>query len=311
MKIKRPEADAPSPRHLDGERKLLMRQLVESAEIRELKTLAGLAMAMFIPGDEPIFFGGVAGGEANPVCWMIHQLPEGVRRCEACDRKHHSQAATDGKPRMYTCHAGLCDMVVPIVIQGEHVANVTGGQVFFEQPTEAGFARLRRRLRWMNAPEKTLRRAYFKAPWMSRDRLAHVLRLLEIFLRQMCNSAWRIRQLEANMERPEIRKAKAIVEEQFRDAQLQISDVAAEVGLSMAHFSHLFHKETGITFTRHVRKRRIAVAKRMLAETDQTILSICFSCGFNSLTHFYRVFRSEEGGGPRKYRRASSKVQDR
>ena len=193
-------------------------------------------------------------------------------------------------------------MAIPILIQGEHVATLSSGQVLPERPSAAGFTRMRRRFRWLDIPERRLRRAYDQAPWMSRERLSHVMLLLEIFSRQMCESAWRIRELEASLERPGVRKARALVEERFREPQLQLADAAACAELSIAHFSHLFHQETGITFTRHVQSRRVAEAKRMLAETDQTITEICFACGFNSLTHFNRVFRSREKCSPRQYR---------
>jgi AraC-like DNA-binding protein len=176
--------------------------------------------------------------------------------------------------------------------------------VLSEQHSDAAFHRLCRRLTWLGLPERRLRKAYAQAPWMPRDRLTSVMHLLEIFSQQMCGNAWRIRELEACLERPQIRKARAIVEERFREPELRLSDAAVAAGISVAHFSHVFHKETGVPFSSYVQSRRIEEAKRLLAETDQTITEICFECGFNSLTHFNRVFRRGEGCSPRQYRMA-------
>ncbi|MDL1877494.1 helix-turn-helix domain-containing protein [Cytophagia bacterium CHB2] len=44
------------------------------------------------------------------------------------------------------------------------------------------------------------------------------------------------------------------------------------------------------------------IGKRLLAETDQEIISICFSSGFNDLAHFYRIFKRYTSLSPRQFR---------
>jgi AraC-like DNA-binding protein len=286
------------------------RQLAKSPEFTEfaliLKRLTGLSMALNTPG-VGVSKIGVSGDTGNRLCRIIRNTTEGARRCEGCDRRHHAEAGTDGQARLYTCHAGFFDMAIPIRIQGEPVATLSSGQVLPEKPSPAAFARLCRRLRWLEIPRGRLRAAYARAPWMPRGRLTHVMRLLEVFARQMCGSAWRIRELEATLERPAIRRARALVEERFREPELQLGEAAARAELSVAHFSYLFHKETGVTFTRYVQSRRIEEAKHLLAGSDQSITGICFACGFNSLTHFNRVFRGGTGCSPTQFRRNESR----
>ena len=286
---------------------LFFRQLLGSSEFAGfaliLKRLTGLSMALNTPdvGTTSI---GLSGDIGNPLCKMIRDTPEGARRCGGCDRRHHARTGADGKAELYTCHAGFLDMAIPIMVQGKHVATISSGQVLSEQPSDAAFHRLCRRLLWLGIPERRLRKAYAQATWMPRDHLTSVMHLLEIFSRQMCDSAWRIRELESCLERPQIRKARALVEERFREPNFRLSDAAAAAGMSVAYFSHVFHKETGVPFTSYVQSQRIEEAKRLLEETDNTITEICFECGFNSLTHFNRVFRSGEGCSPKQYRAA-------
>ncbi len=267
--------------------------------------LTGLSMALNTPGVETSRIG-VEGDKGNPLCRIIRGTKEGLRRCEGCDRRQHALAGAEGRARLYTCHAGFLDMAIPIMIQSRHVATVSSGQVLTERHSDAGLARTLRRLKWLNVPEGRLRTAYRRAPWLPRDRLTHVMRLLELFSRELCDTAWRIRELEAQLERPSICRGRAVIEERFSDPELNLADVAAHAGLSRAHFSHLFHRETGVTFTHHVQSRRVQEARRLLAETSRTITEICFDCGFNSLTHFNRVFRRSAGCSPSNFRHSGA-----
>ena len=283
----------------------VFRYLLESPEFIEfahmLKQLTGLSMALNTP-DVGATGAGVPGDTGNPICLLIRSTAEGARRCEACDRRQHARAGSDGRAKLYTCHAGFYDMAIPLLIQGEHVATISCGQVLPEPPSDDGFARLCQRVSWLGIPTSRWRRAYDRAPWMPRTRLRHVMRLLEIFARHLCSSAWRIRELEARLEHPAIQKARELIERRFRDAHLQLSDAAGIAGLAIAHFSHLFHRETGVTFTRYVQARRIEEAKYLLTDTALSITDICFACGFNSLTHFNRVFRGGAGCSPSQFR---------
>ena len=62
---------------------------------------------------------------------------EGCRRCEKCDR--------EGKG-VYHCHAGLVDFGIDLVVEGQKVGSVIGGQVLPEQPDEEKFRKLAREL---------------------------------------------------------------------------------------------------------------------------------------------------------------------
>jgi AraC-like DNA-binding protein len=267
-----------------------------------LRRLTGLPMALNTPGNTDIRLPR-CGGSTNPLCEAIRKTKRGLAGCEASDRRHHAYAAATGRSHQYMCHAGFLDMAVPIFVSGQHVATISCGQVLTEPHSEKGARRLRRRLTWLSIGDGPFHKAYRKAPYLPRPHLRHVMRLLEIFANHLCESAQRIRELEARLERDEVREARAFVEREFRNADLTLADAANAAGLSPAHFSHVFHRATGETFTRFVQSRRAAEAKRLLETTPKEITSICFECGFNSLTHFNRVFRRFERCSPRQYRK--------
>lgn len=71
------------------------------------------------------------------LCSKYIRLSElGQNRCQECDLKWAKLAAKKGEPIIYKCHAGITDFVVPIIIDGKHIASIYGGQIFTEKPNE-------------------------------------------------------------------------------------------------------------------------------------------------------------------------------
>jgi len=70
----------------------------------------------------------------------------GFKRCNECDIKCGKLAAATGNPAIYTCHSGLTDFAVPIMIGGKHLGSILGGQILTEPPDEAHYRELAREL---------------------------------------------------------------------------------------------------------------------------------------------------------------------
>ena len=60
----------------------------------------------------------------------------GVKRCMECDRKGGEESAKNGKPAIFTCHAGLVDFAAPIMLEGKQIGSILGGQVLTSSPDE-------------------------------------------------------------------------------------------------------------------------------------------------------------------------------
>lgn len=85
-----------------------------------------------------------------------------------------------------------------------------------------------------------------------------------------------------------------------------IDAAANSIGLSRRAFTKLFQDVTGSTWLTHVRKLAINHAKHQLAQTNLSIASVAFECGFNDLSTFYRQFKSQVGSSPKSYRQSIS-----
>jgi len=73
------------------------------------------------------------------------------------------------------------------------------------------------------------------------------------------------------------------------------------------YLSASFKKSTGISLVKYVRKLRIATAKDLLLNTDDTIAQIAHTCGFHDDKNFMKVFKAQEFTTPSQYRYAFSR----
>lgn len=66
----------------------------------------------------------------------------GCDRCVKCDLQGGAEASRTGRPAVYYCHGGLVDFAAPIIVNGNHVGSLIGGQVLPEEPDEEKFRKI-------------------------------------------------------------------------------------------------------------------------------------------------------------------------
>ncbi|WP_462153882.1 helix-turn-helix transcriptional regulator [Pseudoalteromonas piscicida] len=85
--------------------------------------------------------------------------------------------------------------------------------------------------------------------------------------------------------------------------RILLSDLARQVNLSEFHFCRTFKESTTYTPQEYVTKIRLEYAKEKLSYSDNSLIDVAFSCGFNSQSHFGRLFVKAFGVSPAKYRK--------
>ncbi|MEB3210730.1 MAG: AraC family transcriptional regulator [Leptolyngbyaceae bacterium] len=86
------------------------------------------------------------------------------------------------------------------------------------------------------------------------------------------------------------------------DQDLKLANIAQLTEMSQFHFSRLFKQSTGLSPHQYLLQQRIEQAKRLLKQTNQSILDIALSCGFSSHSHLSRKFRELTEMTPKAYR---------
>ncbi|WP_160676090.1 PocR ligand-binding domain-containing protein [Clostridium sp. C8-1-8] len=120
--------------------------LIESIEIKDVIDIALLQTFQDNFAESMDIASVTVDRNGNPVtkpsCYtrfctnFIHSTTIGDSRCAESHKKGGEMAAITGKPYIYTCHAGLIDFAAPIMIDGNLIGTILGGQVLTEKPDE-------------------------------------------------------------------------------------------------------------------------------------------------------------------------------
>ena len=63
----------------------------------------------------------------------------------------------------------------------------------------------------------------------------------------------------------------------------------------------------GVTMRSYLTELRLRRAAELLENSDMSVTTVCFACGYSSLSHFLRAFHQKYGASPGQYRRQSDK----
>ncbi|MHC0442883.1 AraC family transcriptional regulator [Flavobacterium sp. 3-210] len=88
--------------------------------------------------------------------------------------------------------------------------------------------------------------------------------------------------------------------------KIGLKQVAELIHLTESNFCKFFKKITGKTFSDYLNEIRITKCCQLLLQTDNTINSIAFECGFETLSYFNRVFIKKKQLTPKEFRKINN-----
>jgi len=239
--------------------------------------------------------------DQSPFCALMGQSSES---CAACLQAQREMSQQEGNGlRRTVCFAGLSEAAVPVRAGNETVGFLQTGGVHLRRPTAADFHRLSKILiGWgFDVHLSRVEDAFFRTLVLTAERFDAVLRLLSIFAEHLGAVSNQVLVQQTHAEPPNIVRAKQFIQEHQAN-DLTLTDVARAVNTSTFYFCKMFKKATGLKFTDYLSRVRVEKAKNLLINPNLRVSEIAYEVGFQSLTHFNRVFRRMVGQSPTEYR---------
>lgn len=239
--------------------------------------------------------------QENEFCAMMAKKSAG---CAAClqVQERLADAAACGSATL-KCHFGLSEAAVPLKLGETTIGFLATGQVFTQEPTPAQIAKMEQTVEELGVSMdvQAARRAYTNTKVMPRAQFASVVRLLEIFAEDLATKSNHLAVRETHAEPIAVVRAKNFIREHLQE-DITLADIAKSACTSTFYICKLFKKSTGLNLTEYVSRLRVERAKELLHNPQVRISEIAYEVGFQSLTHFNRVFRAMVGESPTAFR---------
>lgn len=100
----------------------------------------------------------------------------------------------------------------------------------------------------------------------------------------------------------------AYISEHYAEAS-SLGTVANHFYMSKNYLSRIFKQVTGYTVNEYINANRILHARRLLTESHMSITQIAEAVGYESITYFEKVFRSQTSSSPLQYRKSRKGIQ--
>ena len=239
--------------------------------------------------------------QENEFCAMMSKKSAA---CAACLRVQArlAAAANDGTATL-KCHFGLSEAAVPVKLGQQTIGFLATGQGFTQEPTPAQTASMEATVRslGLEVDSSEVRKSYARTKVMPRAQFSSAVRLLEIFAEDLGTKSNHLAVRQANAEPIAVVRAKNYIRENLQE-DITLSDVAKAACTSTFYICKLFKRNTGVNLMEYISRLRVERAKELLQNPQARISEIAYEVGFQSLTHFNRVFRAVVGESPTTYR---------
>lgn len=92
------------------------------------------------------------------------------------------------------------------------------------------------------------------------------------------------------------------IREHYKE-DISLEELASQVSMHPNYLCRLYRSRRGISIFHQLRQIRLEQAAELLKNGDANITEICFECGFNNLSYFYRAFQGKYGLNPGDYKK--------
>lgn len=88
----------------------------------------------------------------------------------------------------------------------------------------------------------------------------------------------------------------------YTNPELTKEDLQSELGITSRQIGTELKEGLNSSFKNYLNQIRLTEVKRFLKESDLPISDIAYKCGYNNISHFNRVFKTDSGISPKQYR---------
>jgi two-component system response regulator YesN len=106
-----------------------------------------------------------------------------------------------------------------------------------------------------------------------------------------------------------IKAALEWIDQHFTE-DISMAEAANHVSVNYSYFSQKFSEETGLHFTKYVKRARIQYAMKLLASGNYHVYEAALKSGYRDVKYFLRSFKEIAGMTPGEYSKSGASIPD-
>lgn len=233
--------------------------------------------------------------ESNLFCAMMHR-PETHGACAASNSRAFQACIRSQSTHIYTCHAGLTEVMVPLIDEGVILGYVVLGQLTTLDAPEHLLPLLKSSAERYGFPAQSCESCASAIPFKSMAEVRSMAKLLEACAYYMIYNDYICLHKNTFVQNLD----------NYLDAHLAekvtVDELCRAFGLGRTTFYDRVRTSLNTGIHQYLCQKRVAKACALLAETSLPSAEIALETGFQEPGYFCRVFRQQTGCTPRQYR---------
>lgn len=243
-------------------------------------------------------------GELQPYCLAIADDPERLSKCNCCNKENAQIALSRHCTYIYTCHAGIVEVVSPIFINDSIIAYLMLGKFRDTEREYSSESLISKTAEQYGLDEEKMLQTYHALPELDREAINSAVLLLEMCIQYIASEKY-IKFADRLSD-----KIEQYIDENLKN-KITIATLCKQFYLNRRSLYSIFKEDFHETVQSYITKKRIEKAKLLLATTDLNINKIVYEIGFADYNYFFKYFKKYTGITPHQYRKQAKSEVDK
>lgn len=232
--------------------------------------------------------------EQAPFCAWIGASPQGSARCAGCIAAACRRVRTEKRGYLiFRCHAGLLEVVMPLLQDGVAPAYLLFGQTLAADDTETQWLNVLQKLDWMDQAAQ-LRVPFLLLKRTGEAQLRAAAELLKAAVTGTAQGG-----AHGGVITDE-QRLKSYIDAHYAE-QLSLSGIAQALSMSKTKLCAVASRQR-TTVRALLNTRRMEAAANLLRHSGMQIGEIAAQVGVRDCNYFTKLFKAQTGQTPRGYR---------
>lgn len=233
-------------------------------------------------------------------CRVIWSNPETQKRCIASDKEACRRCAELRESFTYTCHAGICETIIPIMFHDNIYGYILFGQYADHDKRYSSAETVLKAAQKYHLNVERMLSYYQDLIELNHQQIEGATQILE-----MCTLKIYMEQLIRSESSSLFFDIKSYIDEHLAE-DISVTSVCNHFFISKNKLYKVLHLNGDITLMQYVNDKRLEVAKKILLSSDRPISDIAEEVGFRDYNYFIQAFKKKHGMTPLRYRKEFS-----